>query len=740
MAKWKPFSEQKKGGGQRKKTLLYLRKLVEYNGGGDYLGMFNSFFEGKKGEFCTMDLPIVKKLMENLKNCYNKAQPYLKRQWLSIVQDAGFSYSSLKNSGWNMSKNYKSWGTAQDHTSEQYPGAPVPERRGRPKIDKTIKKDIIKYLKDDENSYLSANKLAVIKKKGLKTQVPVRYRNKSVTCLYHFWVLNRQREEKDICSKSTFVKILKSLKFIKKPKKDTDMCHICVNGEKNLKRLNLLLLKNNKTEEEKKLIDKLILWNTFLNQHKNISAHQRAKFKEQIKFKNFPASQAIMVLDFKQNILLNQDHKVEIGRDWYHTHQRSVFGVVLYYKEREKIKKHYFDIISNIMEHDSYFVIKAVGKVMKTKFFLSKKFEGYSFWMDNGPIHFRTKELFTFFLQLDENNIFPIQWNFFCEYHGKNPCDSRFSQISAMLKNHNADPKNNRLKNCKDVIHAIETQQKLINERRINLKKNQICSTQITLIKHRSDPVPNSRVVMDISNFKKLYYSFSVNDTGICGHVLTGTLVAKIWEKKFIEVLVKKKRQSFGKVINDELENEAIWNSLEKKFKKISNFIENPAEDLINPERDLFSLVENKTRKRIRRLSSVSPTPSVLFLDEQYKRKEKNPFQTILIKNYLQNLSSEGVIKDKITQLSLSNPEVNLNNFTFNISSLSTGSNEPELSVDEEEIGKITYDSEDLSEIEKNINIDTEVQYIEKVPKITESDLDEFIDIGSDEEYNQPRV
>jgi len=172
-----------------------------------------------------------------------------------------------------MSKNYKSWGTAQDHTYEQYPGAPVPERRGRPKIDKTIKKNIITYLKDDENSYLSANKLAVIKKKGLKTQVPVRYMNKSVTSLYHFWVLNRQREEKEICSKSTFVKILKSLKFIKKSKKDTDMCHICVNGEKNLKKLNLLLLKNNKTEEEKNIIDKLILWNTYLNQHKNISAH-----------------------------------------------------------------------------------------------------------------------------------------------------------------------------------------------------------------------------------------------------------------------------------------------------------------------------------------------------------------------------------------------------------------------------------------------------------------------------------
>jgi hypothetical protein len=312
-----------------------------------------------------------------------------------------------------------------------------------------------------------------------------------------------------------------------------------------------------------------------------------------------------------------------------------------------------------------------------------------------------------------------------------------------MLRNHNADPKNNRLKNCKDVLHAIETQQKLINERRINLKKNQISSTQITLIKHRNDPVPNTRVVMDISNFKKLYYSFSVNDTGICGHVLTGTLVAKIWEKKFIEVLVKKKRQRFGKVINDELENEAIWNSLEKKFKKISNFIENPAEHLIDPESDLFSLVENKTRKRIRRLSSVEPTPSVLFLDEIYKRKEKNPFQNILVKNYLQNLSSEGVIKDKITQLSLITPEGNLNNLEINISSLSSGSYEPEVSIneeDEEEIWKNTYDSEDLSECERNINFDPLVQYIEKVPRITESDLEEIIDIGSDEEYNQPRV
>ncbi len=68
---------------------------------------------------------------------------------------------------------------------------------------------------------------------------------------------------------------------------------------------------------------------------------------------------------------------------------------------------------------------------------------------------------------------------------------------------------------------------------------------------------------------------------------------------------------------------------------KISNFVENPIEDQKDLERDLFSQIENKTRKRIRRLSSVDPTPSVLFLDEIYKRKEKNPFQTILVKNYL---------------------------------------------------------------------------------------------------------
>jgi hypothetical protein len=37
--------------------------------------------------------------MAILKNCHDKAQPFHKRQWLSIVQKAGFSFSSLKKKG-----------------------------------------------------------------------------------------------------------------------------------------------------------------------------------------------------------------------------------------------------------------------------------------------------------------------------------------------------------------------------------------------------------------------------------------------------------------------------------------------------------------------------------------------------------------------------------------------------------------------------------------------------------------
>ena len=44
------------------------------------------------------------------------------------------------------------------------------------------------------------------------------------------------------------------------------------------------------------------------------------------------------------------------------------------------------------------------------------------------------------------------------EYHGKSPCDSRFGQISNMLKNYNNDENNPRILCTDDVIEAITSE------------------------------------------------------------------------------------------------------------------------------------------------------------------------------------------------------------------------------------------------------------------------------------------
>ena len=70
---------------------------------------------------------------------------------------------------------------------------------------------------------------------------------------------------------------------------------------------------------------------------------------------------------------------------------------------------------------------------------------------------------------------------FFWYKNGKNPCDTRFSHISGMLKCHNSNLKNIRLKNCNDVAKAISSQQELINERRIKLNKD-LHTKQVSLL------------------------------------------------------------------------------------------------------------------------------------------------------------------------------------------------------------------------------------------------------------------
>jgi hypothetical protein len=646
---WKPFKDLK--GGQRRKVTADLRKFINHYGGENPQELLDTYYSGKKGTVQLMKIPQIKALLDILKNCHSTSEKYGKRQFLSIVQSAGFSFSALKKSGWEISKNLKGWETAQKHSSELFPGAPVPEKRGRKKIKKEVAKSIIKFVNLDDHSYPSSNRTIKMGSKNYKRgkfDVPVKYRNKSVSSLYDFWCLSRKENNQKICSETKFRNILKVLKYLKKPKKSTDMCDICEKGKKAIKKIPIYEKKRNRNILQEAELIRLREVKDLYEKHKKLVEKQKFKFNEQIT--NLGSSrQVVLVIDFKQNLKINQNHCVEINKEWYTSPQRTVFGAVLYYNENGIIKKYFMDMFSLCITHNSYFVIKALNEVFSTDFFVSKKFNDVSFWMDNGP-HFKTRELMGFFSKSGDGKKIKVQWNYFGEYHGKNPCDTRFSKISSMYKAHISNQNNFIIKDTSDLIEAIKYQQQLLNERRENDIKNIIeknekskgkkilplpkpptYSSQLEVVIDEEEERTHKNVLV-INDVKEVFYSFKITeDNKIISSVHTGDKQGKIWEKKYIDVKLTKKRKRSTPLVNDQQEEFKLWAFQKGKFIKINNFYESQPQ---NEEVDLFSEIPPKKRRRIIRLTEKQKNykkrdlPISLFLaDEDYDPQLEEPKQ-----------------------------------------------------------------------------------------------------------------
>ena len=75
-----------------------------------------------------------------------------------------------------------------------------------------------------------------------------------------------------------------------------------------------------------------------------------------------------------------------VNSEFYSPPQRSVFEIVLFFynKETEQSQKYYFDVFSDCVKHDSYFVIKSFQEFFKTKFWMDLNILHLSIWMDNG--------------------------------------------------------------------------------------------------------------------------------------------------------------------------------------------------------------------------------------------------------------------------------------------------------------------------------------------------------------------
>jgi hypothetical protein len=382
-------------------------------------------------------------------------------------------------------------------------------------------------------------------------RIPVWYKNYTDKEAYIIWKELEVASGRKPCSESTFRKIVRSIPNLKKSRKQTDKCGICFEGLKCQRKLQNLLKRRKRlrTFAEADEIRKLKGFLALFSRHKSDVEHQHMALK--LQKASLKYGEVLIHLDFKSNIILNEDAEIITSKEFYQNCQRTLFGAVVYFIDEDDLKCVFFDIFSDFTCHNSYFVGQAIEKIFQHDFFKSKNFHSAKFWLDNGPNHFKTKETFGSLFTIPNKfpNITNVEWNFFVEYHGKNVCDVRFSVIKSMLDQHNNNPTNERLTTLEQVCEVVGNTQERYNKRREEKiraeekrgKKGKrkplspIKSYQLIL---QIDEMPQERLSLNIENFT-IYYSFKRINGTLVASILTGGPVVQIWNDKDLVVMKK---------------------------------------------------------------------------------------------------------------------------------------------------------------------------------------------------------
>lgn len=435
----KEFSKLKKGGGEYKRRIRQLREHLEDLSAGNSASLLTAFLESKKQGKLRQQLDInndkLEKLLSYLKHNHANEENYQKRRWISLLTPI-FTRKELVNRGFKVSK--ESFAKARKLTKALVPGTRVIETRGRPiKATENLRQSIEQFLK--RNSYPAANR--TVKKN--KKIIPVRYVKAGFKALFAKFA----SETKSTVKYTTFRDNVP--KYFKKARKSTDMCGVCVHGKnlqgklQNIREavhrncLNCTCDSNCPIEQHcAQLPDILSLSEQIklFNEHRALKSNQRNSFKEQ--FENLDDGEVLLVIDFKANIKLNIESP-QVSKSFFNQPQRTLFGVAMAYKcpTTHEISKFYYDIFSEFLSHNAFFVQSALQKVFRDPFFKKLNVKRVNIWMDNAN-HFKNKELHRYLSDFVSEHKFDfIHANYFAEYHGKSWCDSRFSLISRLMKN-----------------------------------------------------------------------------------------------------------------------------------------------------------------------------------------------------------------------------------------------------------------------------------------------------------------
>ena len=529
----KRFSQYKKGGGQYKACLRKVRQHLDQVSSGEPEVLLEAFLASRKqgklfkniiNSFSDKKLD---KIINSIRHIHTSEEDYKKRRWISILSPI-FTRDQLRQKGFVVSK--RAFASANSHARENFPGAAITEKRGRP-VKKTT--DFIASVTSfaKSHSYPAANRTVKINHEV----VPVRFLNHGYKLLYALFL---QRHNGKI-SYTTFRDTIP--KYFKKPRKDTDMCGICVHGKKSVIKLNRFreqihrdcidCSRDSKCDAEQNsqqfadiqvLVERVGLY----NQHYNFKTKQRASFKQQVA--SLQAGSAALVIDFKANIKLNIESP-QISKSFFNQPQRTLFGASLaYYCAVDKcVKKFHFDIFSKCLAHNAFFVQTALKSIFADQFFKKLDIKQLYLWMDNAG-HFKNKELHRYFSDcISEYKFNEIHVNYFAEYHGKSWCDSRFSLITRLMKQA-TDIEGVSVRSTRDYIEILSNE---LDRIAAKSEDKAICSTQF--IVDIDEQLPELQPILGCYNNIKSYLSFIFKANSIQRKYTTDAHVVDIVQVKY---------------------------------------------------------------------------------------------------------------------------------------------------------------------------------------------------------------
>ncbi|KXN64648.1 hypothetical protein CONCODRAFT_14165 [Conidiobolus coronatus NRRL 28638] len=225
----------------------------------------------------------------------------------------------------------------------------------------------------------------------------------------------------------------------KQAAKKTDMCDICMVGDK------LISERVELNSEERAKFEKSEQFKAF-NYHRIFTKYQSKAYKYHIS--NLNLGNAIIICDFKENFQVGGG-PIENSQNYYNKLPISLLTFGIYFNIGNGIQFKLFNYFSYILSKDSQYVQQCMRYLFQQQVLLNQ-INSIEIWSDCAG-HFRSKSMLSFYRNWNIHSInFKISFiNFFPEKHGKSIIDGYFGLLSRWQIDYE---KSNQIKNIQQLV------------------------------------------------------------------------------------------------------------------------------------------------------------------------------------------------------------------------------------------------------------------------------------------------